>query len=181
MFNYSQIKSNQATTATSIYISKKSCVLNIFALKWIKGSHCLYDSSIFSTYLIVPMMSSRYSKKPSSWGPWAFGFMSEICSTSPWKVTDQTWKEMDRTSFISFIKTKKKPPKQQMANLKDQKPVIVKVNTFPFKFLGNFSEVTRPVINVILRGVITESNPGNHKITSWNSLICSIILQPLII
>mmetsp|Transcript_8816 Transcript_8816/g.29171 ORF Transcript_8816/g.29171 Transcript_8816/m.29171 type:complete len:397 (+) Transcript_8816:1582-2772(+) len=53
------------------------------------SSSCLVPSSIFSTYLLVPMMSSRYSRRPSSWGVRDLGFIMEICSTSPWRMRNR--------------------------------------------------------------------------------------------
>ena len=46
-------------------------------------TYCLAHSSILSTYLSVPMMSSRYSNSPVSCGVTDLGFIMEICSTSP--------------------------------------------------------------------------------------------------
>ena len=46
-------------------------------------AYCLAHSSILSTYLSVPMMSSRYSSRPVSCGVRDLGFMRDICSTSP--------------------------------------------------------------------------------------------------
>lgn len=48
--------------------------------------YCLLASSMRSTYLLDPIMSSRYSRNPSSCGVCALGFISEICSTSPCRV-----------------------------------------------------------------------------------------------
>mmetsp|Transcript_30588 Transcript_30588/g.94739 ORF Transcript_30588/g.94739 Transcript_30588/m.94739 type:complete len:594 (-) Transcript_30588:205-1986(-) len=43
-------------------------------------------ASMGSTYAFEPMMSSRYSNKPSSCGDGALGFIIAICSTSPWRM-----------------------------------------------------------------------------------------------
>mmetsp|Transcript_9550 Transcript_9550/g.37224 ORF Transcript_9550/g.37224 Transcript_9550/m.37224 type:complete len:259 (+) Transcript_9550:2638-3414(+) len=50
------------------------------------SSRALLFCSMGSTYWLVPMMSSRYSRRPSSPGFAAFGFIMEICSTSPWRM-----------------------------------------------------------------------------------------------
>lgn len=63
-----------------------------------------------------------------------------------------------------------------IANLKNQKAVIIKVNSFPFQFPCNFREIAPAVIDVIFRGIVTECHPRNHKITSWNSFVSPIIL-----
>lgn len=62
-------------------------------------------------------------------------------------------------------------------NLKNQKTIIVQINPLPFQFLGDLSEIAWTIIYVILRGVISKCNPGDYKITSWNSIIVAIILQ----
>lgn len=136
-----------------------------------KSTHWVCDSSIFWTYLLVPIISSRYSRKPSSWGPWALGFINEICSTSPWLTT---WskilsikRQTSSTKYSSCLTT---------VNLKNQKTVVVQVNSFSLQFPRDFSKIACTIIDVIFRRIITKSHPGNYKITSCDRFICSIIL-----
>lgn len=75
----------------------KNLILKYFPLSGIKEitfsprasfrvSTSLANCSIGSLKRLDPMMSSRYSNIPSSCSDWAFGFIMEICSTSPCKL-----------------------------------------------------------------------------------------------
>ena len=55
----------------------------------LSASSAFAFSSIGSTYWFVPMMSSRYSSRPSSPGFCALGFIIEICSTSPCRMRNR--------------------------------------------------------------------------------------------
>ena len=55
----------------------------------LSSSSAFAFSSIGSTYWFVPMMSSRYSSRPSSPGFSPLGFIIEICSTSPWRIRNR--------------------------------------------------------------------------------------------
>lgn len=89
--------------ATIVYIKvtkrqlSKNLILKYFPLSGIKEitfsprasfrvSTSLANCSIGSLKRLDPMMSSRYSNIPSSCSDWAFGFIMEICSTSPCKL-----------------------------------------------------------------------------------------------
>lgn len=63
-----------------------------------------------------------------------------------------------------------------IANLKNQKAVIIQVNSFPFQFPCNFRKIAPAVIDVIFGGIISKCHPRNHEIASWDSFISPIIL-----
>lgn len=140
--------------------------------KYWKETHSLYESSIFSTYLLVPIMSSRYSRKPSSCGPCAFGFMSEICSTSPYQY--QKFTNVPKNLYNRNILNKGRGKDD---NLKNQEPIIIQVDPLFSQFPCNLREITSLFIDKILWRVITESYPSYWKFTARNNFIFSIILQ----
>mmetsp|Transcript_5406 Transcript_5406/g.14510 ORF Transcript_5406/g.14510 Transcript_5406/m.14510 type:complete len:410 (-) Transcript_5406:501-1730(-) len=55
----------------------------------LSSSSALLAASMGSTYWLVPMISSRYSRRPSSPGVAPLGFIMEICSTSPWRIRNR--------------------------------------------------------------------------------------------
>ena len=61
-----------------------------------KFSTSLVNCSIGSLKRLDPIMSSKYSSMPSSCSDCAFGFIMDICSTSPW------WQKHGRTNYKSL-------------------------------------------------------------------------------
>ena len=67
------------------------------------SSSFLPASSIGSTYWFVPMISSIYSNNPSSPGFTPFGFIIEICSTSPCKIKNRLLFKSTPLPFNKFV------------------------------------------------------------------------------
>ena len=61
-------------------------------------------------------------------------------------------------------------------NLKDQKAIIIKVNSFALQQFSYFSEIASTVVYVVFRSVVTESNSCDDNITALNSPVVPIIL-----
>jgi len=64
-------------------------------------------SSMGATWQLEPMMSSRYSRIPSSCAVGALGFIIEICSTSPCRIRKRLWSRSMprwRSSLVTSVK-----------------------------------------------------------------------------
>lgn len=100
-----------------------------------------------------------------------------------WNLLNFTLKKLETLAYIPQAKKLKPTTYLQPAykilkylNLKNQKAVVIQINTFPSQQLGDLCEVTGSIIYIIFRRIIPKCNPCYHKITSWYSFISSIIL-----
>lgn len=56
------------------------------------------------------------------------------------------------------------------AYLKNEKPVVVKINAFALQQLGDFREVAFLVVNIIVRAIIAVCSTGHGELGVWNKL-----------
>lgn len=56
------------------------------------------------------------------------------------------------------------------AYLKNEKPVVVKINAFALQQLGDFREVAFLLVNIIVRAIVAMCSTGHSELGVWNKL-----------
>ena len=56
------------------------------------------------------------------------------------------------------------------AHLKNEKPVVIKINALAFQQLGDFREVAFLVVNVVIGAIVAVCSAGHSELRVWNKL-----------
>lgn len=144
---------------TSSRLFSFSTIRKRFSLDWRSSFNCStfwFASSIGALYLDVPIISSRYSSRPSSCSEGALGFICAIDSTSPYQLRD----EIDNTPAIA-----------QSACLEDKESLMIKINPTIFQKSGDLGETRRSTVDGIVRFIASVCCACDNKFRSrYNSV-----------